>query len=158
MTELADAVAATVDSEQFYIACAIEWIDLRLKKDPMKKKGTRELLRASLEKTKELPIGDPGPETLSALDHLYATYPKAFTEEIPPLAIAHVIRLMTAARARKLKPETATHILNLIDRSKLTATLVSFLLVLALDVELTNQLISATSTLAFAEMTWDLPN
>ena len=156
--KLADAVAATVDSEQFYIACAIEWIDLRLKKDPMKKKGTRELLRASLEKTKELPIGDPGPETLSALDHLYATYPKAFTEEIPPLAIAHVIRLMTAARTKKLKPEIATHILNSANKSTSTATLLSFLLALALDVELTNQLVLATSTLNFAEMTWDLPN
>jgi hypothetical protein len=156
--KLADAVATTVDSEQFYIACAIEWIDLRLKKDPMKKKGTRELLRASLEKTKELPLGDPGPETLSALDHLYATYPKAFTEEIPPLAIAHVIRLMNAARTKKLKPEVATHILNSATKSSSTATLLSFLLALALDVELTSQLVMATSTLDFAEMTWDLPN
>ena len=156
--KLSDAVAATVDSEQFYIACAIEWIDLRLKKDPMKKKGMGELLRASLEKTKELPLGDPGPETLSALDHIYATYPKAFTEEIPPLAIAHVIRLMTAARTKKLKPEIATHILNSANRSTSTATLLSFLLALALDVELTNQLVLATSTLDFAEMTWDLPN
>ena len=65
---------------------------------------------------------------------------------------------MTAARTKKLKPETATHILNSFDKSKSTATLVSFLLVLALDVELTNQLISATSTLDYAEMTWDLPN
>ena len=156
--KIADAVAGTVDSEQFYVACAIEWIDHRLKKDPMKRKGTIEILRVALESTKGLPLGNPGPETTSALAHLLQTYPKAFTDEISPIAVAHVVRLTTTARTKKLKPETATHILNSVIKSTSTASLLSFLLALALDVELTNQLILATSTLDFAEMTWNVPN
>ena len=156
--KLADAVAGSTDSESFYLACAIEWVDLRLKKDPMKKKSTRELLNNTLGKLKDVPLAEPSSETIAALKHLSDSFPKAFTEEISALSIAHAVRFVTAARSKRLKPEIAIQMFNSIDKSSSTSVLLSFLLAVSLDVELTNQFIRASTKQDFAEMNWDLPN
>jgi hypothetical protein len=138
---IADAVSATRNSEQFYIACAIEWIDTRLKKDPLKKKTQKEVLLAALESAKGKPLGQPSEQTALALQLLSDAYPKAFTNELSPIAIAHIVQLLTESRTRKLKPETVIRIFNSIDHTSTTASLTSFALATSLGIELTNQLI-----------------
>lgn len=153
---IADAVSATRDLEQFYIACAIEWIDSRLKKDPLKKKAQREVLLAALDNAKEKPLGEPSEQTASALQLLVDTYPKAFTDELNPMSIAHIVQLLTESRTRKLKPVTVLRIFNSIDRTSETATLISFVLATSLGIELTNQLIRVAGQDHVTEINWDL--
>jgi hypothetical protein len=156
--QISDAAAATSESEQFYIACAIEWIDLRLKKDPMKKKETKQLLISALENAKERPLGTPSDQTQAALQHLHEIYPKAFTEEITPMSIAKIVRLQTGSRTKNLKPHTVISEINSLTSDNSTKTLTTFLLATSLGIELTNQLIHSTSHLDVIDMNWDMPN
>lgn len=156
--QISDAVASTRETQQFYIACAIEWIEIRIGKDPFKKKSERILLEEALAKAKEAPIGGANTETMAVLDHLLSTYPKAFTEELSPTTIAHIVRLLSESRSRKLHPSTAVQILNSADRDSGAATLISFVLATTLGIELTNKLVIAFSQTDFVDMNWELPN
>ena len=155
--ELSDAVSSTRESQQFYIACAIEWIELRTGKDPFKKKSERKLLEEALANSKASPIGNATPETLAVLEHLAMSYSKAFTEELSPITIANTVQLLTEARTRKLEPVTAVRILNSAVKDSGTATLLSFVLATSLGIELTNKLVFSFSQSDFVDMNWELP-
>jgi hypothetical protein len=157
LRRIADAVSSTRDTEQFYLACAIEWTDIRLNKDPMKKKATRDLLVAALANAKELPLGVPTEQTSTALTMLAETFPKAFTDELTPMTVAHVVQLLTESRTKKLKPETVSRIFYSLDSNSSSATVVAFVLATSLGIELTNQLILATTQVNQVPMNWDLP-
>jgi len=154
---IADAVSSTRDKEQFYLACAIEWIDIRLNKDPLKKKVCKKVLLDALTNAKELPLGAPSAQTMTALQLLIETFLKTFTNEISPMTIAHVVQLLTESRTKKLKPETFVRIIQTLDRTSPTATLITFVLATSLGIELTNQLISTTNQVNLVEMNWDTP-
>ena len=156
--QISDSAAATSECESFYIACAIEWIDLRLKKDPMRKKETKQLLLSALENAKDRPLGALSDQTHSALRHLHESYPKAFTEELTPLVIAKIVRLQTGSRTKDLKPSIAISEINSLQNDSLAQTLVTFLLATSLGLELTNQLVLATSFDSPVDMNWDIPN
>lgn len=155
---IADAVSSTRDSEQYYLACAIEWIDIRLNKDPLKKKTIKDALIAALANAKELPLAAPSEQTAAALKLLAETFPKAFTDELTPMTIAYIVQLLTESRTKKLKPETVGRILQSLDRNSPSATLVTFVLATSLGIELTNQLVLATSQADQVPMNWDIPN
>ena len=155
---IADAVSSTRDSEQFYLACAIEWTDIRLNKDPLINKATRDSLQAALANAKELPLGAPSEQTSAASKLLAETYPKAFTEEISPMTVAQIVKLLTDARTKKLKAETVIRILQSQDSASTTSSLTSFVLATSLGIELTNQLIFAVNQDDLVEMNWDIPN
>lgn len=157
LRRIADAVSSTRDTEQFYLACAIEWVDIRLSKDPLKKKAVRGTLVAALTSAKELPLGAPSEQTSAALKILTENFPKAFTEELTPMTIAHVVQLLTESRTKKLKPETVDRILHSLDRNSSSATIASFVLATSLGIELTNQLILATTQADPVTMNWDIP-
>jgi hypothetical protein len=157
LRRIADAVSSTRDREQFYLACAIEWTDIRLNKDPMKKKATRDLLVSALANAKELPLGAPSEQTSTALTMLAETFPKAFTDELTPMTVAHVVQLLTESRTKKLKPETVSRIFYSLDSNSSSATVVAFVLATSLGIELTNQLIFATTQVNQVSMNWDLP-
>ena len=156
--DISDAVASTRDSEQFYIACAIEWIDTRLKKDPMKKKATKEILLAALANAKDQPLSAPGDQTSSALKYLMDHFPKAFTDELTPLTIAHLVQLLTDSRTKKLKIINFFKIIYTLDRESPSATLITFTLATSLGIELTNQLILGSTTDNLVEINWESPN
>ena len=156
--KIADAVSSTRDTEQFYLACAIEWTDIRLKKDPLKKKATRDTLLVALTAAKELPLGAPTALTSEALQLLVDTFPKAFNAELTPMTIAHIVQLLTESRTKKLRPETFSRIIHSLDDKSASATLVTFTLAASLGIELTNQLIIATTQANVAPMNWELPN
>ena len=158
LRRIADAVSSTRDTEQFYLACAIEWVDIRLSKDPLKKKSVRDTLVAALTSAKELPLGAPSEQTSAALKMLTENFPKAFTEELTPMTIAHIVQLLTESRTKKLKPETVGRILQFLDRNSPSATLITFVLATSLGIELTNQLILATTQADQVPMNWDIPN
>ena len=157
LRRIADAVSSTRDTEQFYLACAIEWTDIRLNKDPLKKKATRATLVAALASAKELPLGAPSEQTSAALELLAGTFPKGFTEELTPMTIAHIVQLLTESRTKKLQPETVSRILNSLDSKSASATLLTFVLATSLGIELTNNLILATTLVDRVPMNWDLP-
>ena len=157
LRRIADAVSSTRDTEQFYLACAIEWTDIRLNKDPLKKKATRATLVAALASAKELPLGAPSEQTVAALELLAGTFPKGFTEELTPMTIAHIVQLLTESRTKKLQPETVSRILNSLDSKSASATLLTFVLATSLGIELTNNLIFATTLVDHVPMNWDLP-
>lgn len=153
--KIADAVSSARDSEQFYLACAIEWIDVRLNKDPLQKKGCKKVLLDALSNAKERPLGTPSEQTITALQLLVDTFPKAFTSEISPITIAHVVQLLTDSRTRELKLETVVRIINSLDRTSAAATLITFVLSTSLGIELTSQLIRALDHMDFVEINWD---
>jgi len=155
---IADAVAATRDSEQFYLACAIEWVDLKLNKDPLKKKATKDVIRVALTDTKKLPLQEPTNQTSAALDLLARTFPKAFTDEISPLTIAYVVQLLTESRTKELKVSTVIRILKSLDQTSAMAMLITFSLATSLGLELTNKLVRTMNQLSISEMNWDVPN
>ena len=157
LRRIADAVSSTRDTEQFYLACAIEWTDIRLNRDPMKKKPTRDLLVAALANAKEMPMGAPSEQTSTALAMLVETFPKAFTEELTPMTVAHVVHLLTESRTKKLKPETVSRIFHSLDSNSSSATVIAFVLATSLGIELTNQLILATTQVNQVPINWDLP-
>lgn len=154
--KISDAVSSTRDSEQFYLACAIEWIDIRLNKDPLKKKVTKDALLAALTNARENPLGTPSEQTSAALEMIAGTFPKAFTEELTPITIAHLVQLLTESRTKKLKPETVNRIIQSLDSMSSSATVVTFVLATSLGIELTNQLILATTQMNQVPMNWDL--
>ena len=124
----------------------------------MKKKETKQLLLSALKNAKERPLGTPSDLTQAALQHLQETYPKAFTEEITPIAIAKIVRLQTGSRTKTLEPLTAISDINLLTSNNSTKTLITFLLATSLGIELTNQLIHSTSHVDIIDMNWDVPN
>jgi hypothetical protein len=157
LRRIADAVSSTRDTEQFFLACAIEWIDIRLNKDPLKKKAIRNTLLAALASAKELPLGVPSDETSAALMILAENFPKAFTEELTPMTVAHIVQLLTESRTKKLKPETVNRIVYSLDSYSSSASVVTFVLATSLGIELTNQLILATAQVDQVPLNWDLP-
>ena len=156
LRKIADAVSSTRDTEQFHLACAIEWIDSRLKKDPTRNKASKNLLSEALSSAKELPSGSLTNQTKDALQHLAVTYPKAFTEELSPGVVANLVLLVSEARTKKLKPETVIEIVKSMARESPGATLVTFVLATSIGLELTNQLIFAMSKKSLPELSWDI--
>lgn len=102
-------------------------------------------------------MGVPCEQTSTALAMLAETFPKAFTEELTPMTIAHVVHLLTESRTKKLKPETVSRIFCSLDSNCSSATVVAFVLATSLGIELTNQLILATTQVNQVPMNWDLP-
>jgi hypothetical protein len=149
---ISDAVAATYDTEQYFIACLIEWIEVRLRKDPMKKKPLSDILSIALA------FAAPGEQTVTAMNSLSESYPQAFTEELTPATVIQVIRMVSDARSKKLKPESVIKTINSFEKSSSSASLVAFLIATSLGIELTNQLIHASSHMEIIDIDWEVAN
>ena len=155
---ISDAVAATYDTEQYFIACLIEWIEVRLRKDPMKKKPLSDILSSALANAKEIPFAAPSEQTLTAINSLSESYPQAFTEELTPATVIQVIRMVSDARSKKLKPESVINTINSFERSGSSASLIAFLIATSLGIELTNQLIHSSSHMEIMDIDWEVAN
>jgi hypothetical protein len=158
ISTITDAVSGTRDTEQFYLACAIEWVDIRLGKDPTKTKAIREVVLAALDHARERPIREPSDETRAALDLLQVTFPKAFNDEITPVTVAHIVRLMAETRSKKLLPATVFAIFRSLDEGAPSAALINMVLATALGPELSLNLIRASIQANPMHITWDVPN
>jgi len=156
--KIADAVAGTRDTEQFLLACSIEWIDIKLGKDPTKTKAVRDQLLTALENAKERPLDEPGEQTRTALELLHTTFPKAFSDEITPMTVAHMVQLISESRSKKIKPQTVSYVFQSHRDNSASTALIGFVLASFLGVELTNQLIRIGNQLNPTNMTWESPN
>jgi hypothetical protein len=155
---ISDAVAATYDTEQYFIACLIEWIEVRLRKDPLKKKHLREILSSALANAKLNPYAAPGEQTVTAMNSLLETYPQAFTEELTPATVIQVIRLVSDARSKDPNPESVIKTINSFERSSSSASLIAFLIATSIGIELTNLLIHASSHMEIMDIDWEVAN
>lgn len=153
--QIADAVAEVRDSEAFLIASSIEWIDLRLKRDPLKKKSDRDFIKAALADVRSLPLDGAHPRTLEALAHLQAAFPRAFTDEITPMTVAGIVQLLSDYRSRRLKTMSVINAVDRIGRQTPGSTLLLSALAAALGPEFTYQLIDGMMTNYPTDVDWD---
>lgn len=138
-----DAAAGARDTDQHYLACAIEWVHLKTKKRPLRKKELSGPLSAALSSSKSTPFGTPSALTLEALDLLVATYPKAFTEEIRPNFIAVLIQTISDAKLGNLKLDSAVQLVRSLEPKAPSSSLACLAMATALGVERTYQLVNA---------------
>lgn len=141
--KIADAAAGARDTEQHYLACTIEWITLRTKKHPLRKKELRDKLLEALRVAKLTPFGTPSMPTAEALSHLVSTYPKAFTQEITPESITDLVQVVHDAKLGHLKLETAIKVVRSLEPTSPFSPLVCLAMATALGVEHTYQLVNA---------------
>jgi hypothetical protein len=152
--DLADGVAAVRDAQSFYVACSLEWIDLRLNKDPLRKKGDRERVQAYLQESRGLPLLPATEQTRLELIELGVRFPRAYSSEITPDSLASLIQLISDARSKRLKISTLVQALERCGLHSPSATLLTFVLATYLGPELTSQLVVALSKESPADLDW----
>lgn len=143
VAKIADAAAGARDTEQHYLACTIEWITLRTKKRPLRKKELRDKLLDALRVAKLTPFGTPSGPTADALSLLVSTYPKAFTEEVTPESITSLVQVVHDAKLGNLKLATAIKVVRSLEPKSPASPLVCLAMGTALGVEHTYQLVNA---------------
>jgi len=153
--EIADQAAGGRDTEQYYLACTIEWIKCRLNKYPMRKREISERLLSALDASKQLPFGQPSEPTSTGLDLLVATYPKAFTEELTPETITSLVRVTTDAKRKRLKLDTAIRMARSLRPDLASSMLISFAMAVSLGVERTHQLANAPTSPETQDVDWE---
>jgi hypothetical protein len=89
---------------------------------------------------------------------LSESYPQAFTEELTPATVVQVIRMVSDARSKKLKPESFINTIHSVEKSSSSASLIAFLIATSLGIELTNQLIYASSHMEIMDIDWEVAN
>jgi len=145
LSDISFAIASTIGLEQFYLATAIEWVDHRLGKDPLAKRVHHTMLQSALDMAKAIPIDSPdglSQQTKEALTHLALTFPKAFTDELTPISLSLIARLLIEAKSHAIKPHTAISMIQSMTGNGHTerARLAIFLLAVELGPELSKQL------------------
>jgi len=101
------AVAGVRDFAAYTVAANLEWIQIRLKKDPMAKGDIRQVVDAALLEGQQIPWQpDPtqSPAVFAALQLLHTTYPRAYTDELTPEAVGCLLRLIMGAKDQTLNP------------------------------------------------------
>ena len=90
--EIRFEVAEHTDTELFDVACAVEWIRRRLRKDAQKPDGIRVLLETHKENLRGQPYGTRAPASELLLKALAEHFPRAFNEELSATSIGPVLR------------------------------------------------------------------
>lgn len=78
---IGDAVANTRDTENFYLASAIEWVNSRSRKNPLTNPATKDALRAALAKGKGVFSSGVSSDTRASLELIDTNFPKAFSRK-----------------------------------------------------------------------------
>lgn len=153
---IADEAAGGRDSEQYYLACTIEWIKHRLNKQPLRKQEIKEQLSSALGASKQLPFGPPSEPTSAGLKLLEATYPNAFTDELTPATVTSLVLVTTDARRKRMKLDAALRIVRSLNPDSASSTVISFAMAVSLGVERTYQLAHALTRSDAQESDWEL--
>lgn len=104
---ISDSVAGLHASAAFTLAANIEWINVRLGKDPLVKKALRDKLEAALEtgRTVNWSVDTKAfPPLAAALALLEEKFPRAYTAEVSPDVVAFATRLVMASKDQSLAP------------------------------------------------------
>jgi len=153
--QIVDAVANTRDTENFYLASAVEWVIARSRKNPQTNPATKDALRVAFEKGKGVLSSGVSPDVRASLALIDATFPKAFSPEISSAVVGHVVRVIADVKNKKLNSQSVYSILEDVGRNSPAATLITFVISTLLGVEYTRRLIRTSQTVAFSEMNWD---
>ena len=156
---ISTTISGVHGSAAYDIAANVEWIAVRTGRDPLKKKVLREQVEAALEIASRSPWDAKGSDSESSVETiklLTATYPKVYTEEITPSTVAHVIRLVMAAKDRTLRPLDfvgSIHALN--DSSRDAAALLCVAVSGALGPLISKRLIKSLQTPNSGDLDWE---
>lgn len=142
------------DFKAFQIACAVEWINIKLKINIMKRKEVRDFLEPHIALTKDMPIEASDSSTAIALDFLKERFPRVFTDEVTPLAISSIVELVYDSKNERIKPDRILRIFRDSDHGVLTSSLLAFLVSSALDPALVRQLVRSFSSVNLIEIDW----
>lgn len=153
--DIADEAAGGRDTEQYYLACTIEWVTHRLNKQPMRKREIKEQLSSTLSASKQLPFGQLSESTSAAIKLLVASYPKAFTDELTPETITLLVQVTTDAKRQRLKLDNAIRMARSLRPELPSSALISFAMAVSLGVERTHQLVNALTSPDGQGIDWD---
>jgi len=106
--EISNAVSGVHSTEAFAIAMNVEWVATRTGKDPLKNLRLRKLVDSAMDVASETnwsPRQPANASTLEALRLIETTFPKAYSGDITPESVTHIIRLVMAAKDRTLSPK-----------------------------------------------------
>lgn len=142
------------DFKAFQIACAVEWINTKLKRNVMKRKEVRDFLEPHIALTRDIPIEVSDSSTAIALDFLKERFPKVFTDEVTPLAISSIVELVYDSRNKRIKPDRILRIVRDSQHGAPTSSLLTFLVPSALDPAYGRQLIRSFSSVNLIEIDW----
>ena len=142
------------DFKAFQIACAVEWINIKLKRNIMMRKEVRDFLEPHIALTKDMPIEASDSSTAMALDFLKERFPRVFTDEVTPLAISSIVELVYDSKNERIKPDRILRIFRDSDHGVLTSSLLAFLVSSALDPALGRQLVRSFSSVNLIEIDW----
>lgn len=129
LRQLENETAAIRDTAAYPLAAVVEWTRLRTRRDPLKNKSLRALIRPTIADAKQHPftiecLRETG--TTEICRRLSEAYPKAFTQELQPEAIVLILRFVKDAKDGLLRPhEFRAAVTHLAETSHDGATLLS---------------------------------
>jgi hypothetical protein len=106
--EISNSVSGVHSTEAFNIAVNVEWVAARLGKDPLKNVMMREQVDAAITVARDLPWSATqqwNASTSEAISALETAFPKVYSDDIRPDTIAHIVRLVMAAKEHTLSPK-----------------------------------------------------
>lgn len=142
------------DFKSFQIACAVEWINFKLKRNVMKRREVRDFLEPHIALTRDIPIETSDTSSAVALDFLKEHFPRAFTDEVTPLAISSIVELVYDSKNKRIKPDRILGIVRDSSHRAPTTSLLAFLVSSALDPAYGRQLIRSFSSVNLIDIDW----
>lgn len=155
---ISDSVAGVQATAAYDVAVNIEWVSTRLGKDAFAKTDLRVALETALESGRDLGWSRNGVDCSpceSAIALLVERFPRAYTEEITPLVVSTLARLVMAAKDRTLDPiDLATLVSRLRDQNLLAAATVCASVAGALGPILTRRLVRSVASVNLLPIDW----
>ena len=142
------------DFKSFQIACAVEWINIKLNRNVMKRKEVRDFLEPHIALTRDIPIEASDSSTAIALNYLKECFPRAFTDEVTPLAISSIVELIYDSKNKRIKADRILRIIRESSHGASTSSLLVSLVSSALDPAYGRQLIRSFSSVNLIDIDW----
>ena len=125
--EISSSVSGVHSTEAFNIAVNVEWVAARSGKDPLRNVMMREQVDAAIAVARDLPWSATqhwNASTSEAISALETAFPKVYSDDIRPDTIAHIVRLVMAAKEHTLLPKDFVMSMHkLIEHSRQAAVL-----------------------------------
>ena len=106
--EISNSVSGVHSTEAFNTAVNVEWVVARSRKDPLRNVMMREQVDAAITVARDLPWSATqqwNASTSEAISALETAFPKVYSDDIRPDTIAHIVRLVMAAKEHTLSPK-----------------------------------------------------
>lgn len=154
INEIMHNAVGSKDFKAFQIACAVEWINIKLNRNIMKRKEVRDFLEPHITLTRDIPIEASDSSAAVALNYLKECFPRAFTDEVTPLAISSIVELVYDSKNKRIKADRILRIIRESSHGASTSSLLVSLVSSALDPAYGRQLIRSFSSVNLIEIDW----